>query len=44
MKYNKEDHFKTKGVEVRGKIENVRKVQIGEFYCLLNNKTYSTLG
>lgn len=40
MKYSKEEHFKVERVEERGN----RKVRIGKFYCILNGKTYDTLG
>ncbi len=40
MKFKKEDHFCLERIERRGN----RNIQIGKFYCLLNNKTYETLG
>jgi hypothetical protein len=38
--YNKEEHFVVESIEIRGK----RNIKIGKFYCVLNDKTYSTLG
>lgn len=40
MKYSKVEHFKVSGTETRGS----REVIIGEFFCVVNGKTYSTLG
>lgn len=38
--YNKTEHLILETTELRGK----REVRIGKFFCILNNKTYTTLG
>ena len=40
MKYNKEDHFKVTETYVSGGYERVR----GEFFCVLTEETYDTMG
>jgi hypothetical protein len=44
MKYDKKQHFVVTHTENRGKNGKVKIVKIGRFYCVLNDKTYPTLG